>query len=165
MKSIINYNNLVLNQLQDLLSQLSPVDFINTIPLLYNSSLGKHTRHIVEFYLCFFEAQKTKHINYDARKRDMLLETDLLFVINTIERVKENLNNTQSDESLQLVCEMPDNMGVHIGTTTISRELNYLADHTVHHLALIKIGINLLQPQIEVAENFGIAASTINSRK
>lgn len=165
MKPIIAYNTVVLNQLQDLLTQLSPVDYTNVIPLLYNSSLGKHTRHIVEFYLCFFAAETSGCINYDARKRDLRLETDLLFVIDTIDKVKLNLENTTADANWEIVCEMPDNIGFHKGITTASRELNYLADHTVHHLALIKIGINLLQPQMKIADNFGVAASTINSRK
>lgn len=165
MKSIISYNISVLDQLKDLLALLDPFEYSVAIPMLYNSSLGKHTRHIIEFYICFFEAQKTGLINYDARKRDLKLETDVAFVIDTIEHVKLNLTKISSDTQWEVTSEMPHNMGFHTGITTLSRELNYLADHTVHHLALIKIGTNLMNPQIELADNFGVAASTINYQK
>jgi hypothetical protein len=165
MKSIISYNISVLDQLKDLLSKIYPVEYTLAIPLLYNSSLGKHTRHIIEFYICFFEAQKSGLINYDARKRDLKLETDVDFVIDTIEYIKLNLTKISSDAQWQVTSEMPHDMGFHTGVTTLSRELNYLADHTVHHLALIKIGTNLLNPQIKLADNFGVAASTINYQK
>jgi len=165
MKAIINYNLQVLDQLKELLVQLDNEAFTASIHLLYNSSLGKHTRHIIEFYISFFAAFQTQSVDYDKRKRDYKLENDLFFVIENIILIKEQLKKIVGDSTWQITSEMQDNLGTHKGSTTCSRELNYLADHTVHHLALLKIGINLLQPDLVLDENFGVAASTINSRK
>lgn len=45
--------------------------------------------------------------------------------------------------------------------STLLRELLYVMDHSIHHMALIKIGINVNFPQIHLNENFGIFSSTI----
>jgi len=45
--------------------------------------------------------------------------------------------------------------------TTFNRELLYAIEHTVHHMAIIKIGMLLNYPNVTVPENFGVAESTI----
>src|SRR5215467_1362582 len=36
---------------------------------------GGHMRHILEFYQCFLHGLEGAHIDYDARRRDLTLET------------------------------------------------------------------------------------------
>ena len=45
--------------------------------------------------------------------------------------------------------------------STVGRELLYNLEHCIHHLALIKIGLKLVAPQIELPTHFGFARSTI----
>ena len=47
--------------------------------------------------------------------------------------------------------------------TNYYRELAYNMEHTVHHMAMIRIGINELS-SVAVDESFGIASSTIKYR-
>ncbi|KPM32074.1 Hypothetical protein I595_1723 [Croceitalea dokdonensis DOKDO 023] len=49
--------------------------------------------------------------------------------------------------------------------STFFRELLYNIEHLVHHLAIIKIGIQSLESKVEISDDFGIAASTIRNRK
>jgi len=48
--------------------------------------------------------------------------------------------------------------------TNYYRELIYNLEHTIHHMALIKVGINEVSC-IAVPEGFGIATSTIKFRR
>jgi hypothetical protein len=49
--------------------------------------------------------------------------------------------------------------------TSYARELVYLTEHSIHHFALIKIGLQQLNPDLILDENFGYAASTIKYKE
>ena len=48
--------------------------------------------------------------------------------------------------------------------TNYHREIAYNLEHTIHHMALIKVGICELS-DIRVPEGFGVATSTMKYRK
>lgn len=37
----------------------------------------------------------------------------------------------------------------------------YNIEHTIHHLALIKVGLKLVYPDLDLPNHFGVAPSTI----
>lgn len=162
---IKNYNKKVLNQLLNLLDKIDNSDYSVTIPLLYESTIGKHCRHILEFYQCFLKSDLVGELNYDLRERNMRLETDVLFAKELIDEICIALMDKNHDFELEISSELPEGKGFHKAQTTIGRELGYLADHTVHHLAIVKIGLALIRPEVGIEPTFGIAASTINNQK
>ena len=48
--------------------------------------------------------------------------------------------------------------------STLERELVYNIEHAVHHMAMIKIGLRQIAPEILIDKNFGVAQSTVNNR-
>ena len=52
-----------------------------------------------------------------------------------------------------------------ISNSSVMREVVYTLDHTVHHLAIIKIAIQVELNHIELDQNMGIAPSTLRNTK
>lgn len=152
--------------LHDALGYLNAINqalYTQPIALLSGSTIGQHTRHFVEFFLCLLEQSKDQGaINYDLRRRDIQIETDPAFTAVLIQRIIGQLDdipwhqNTQIEACYNL--HQSQNIVLH---TSLERELMYNVEHTIHHLALVKIGLRLVAPDIEVPEHFGVAVSTI----
>lgn len=153
-----------LQQLIDLLLQLDPGTYAQPLPVLSGSSLSVHVRHIAEFYLCLFQGLQKGQVDYDARKRNPLLEADNLFAIQTLEGIVSSVERVQEDKILHLKATYMAE-GPLLVQTTLYRELIYNLEHCIHHLATIRIGVNALTNQYAIPQNFGVAPSTIQHRQ
>jgi hypothetical protein len=130
--------------------------FIKPLALLGNSTIGKHFRHVIEFYQCLLEGVALGEINYDARIRNLRLEEDLSFVIDTLNYIQERLDHLENDSLMLRVAE-----GTVLLPTTIERELAYNTEHCIHHLAIIRMGIKAHFSEIELVSEMGYAYSTL----
>lgn len=149
-----------LNELSELLSQLSNQDYVSSCSLLSNATIGEHTRHIVEMFQCLNSHYDLGIVNYDARKRDRMIETDLNFAKTAIENCLNELD--KPNKTIHLVQTIGGNkMNIE---SNYNRELLYNLEHCIHHQALIKVAV-LQNKTIEISENFGVAPSTIEYRK
>tara|TARA_R110000796_G_scaffold183498_2_gene300019 strand:- start:97992 stop:98498 length:507 start_codon:yes stop_codon:yes gene_type:complete len=163
MYSITNQH---LNQLNDLIHKLSDEQFSKPITALKGSSIGSHVRHVIEFFDCLCDALETGELNYDLRKRDLDMEKSTVKCIETISRISKNLNQFDSDFPLKLNADYSIlNKSEQVTLdTTFYRELLYNVEHTVHHLAIIRIGVASVSPLIELEEHLGVAASTLRNK-
>jgi len=154
-------------QLKGILSQISDAQLSRKLPVLNNSTIGMHIRHILEFYSCLIEARTSKIVDYDARKRDIELETRARKCIDIIDDILDFVMKDPEDFSIKLKANysVKKEEDPIILNTTFSRELLYNIEHTVHHMAIIKIGIkDLNDSNIHIDENFGVAVSTIRNK-
>ncbi|MFV5693341.1 DinB family protein [Flavobacterium sp. LT1R49] len=148
-----------LNELIDLLNQLSNKDYSNPCTELSNASIGEHTRHIIEMFQCLENQYDLGIVNYDKRARNILIQTDVNYAIHHILEIKNNLEKENKNIDLQ---QMIDGEEIRI-QSNYYRELLYNLEHCIHHQALIKVAI-LKCENITVDENFGVARSTIEYR-
>lgn len=160
---LIHHNVQKLNEINHLLEKL-PSD-LYSLPkeLLSNSTVGEHIRHILEFYTCLVSGTQKGNICYDDRKRDRLIETDISYAMNTIAYLILFLGNIKCDQSLSTEVNYstaPEEKSA--VQSSLYRELAYVLDHAVHHLAIIKIGLH--GDDIQMDSNFGLAPSTIRFR-
>ena len=157
-------HSIVLNQLKDLLSKLSPEQLSHKGNLLYNASIGEHIRHIIEFYRCCIFYSKKGIVNYDLRQREKLLENDPLACIAAIEQIQNHLEKGSiQNVSLQLKLEcISDPNGV---PTNLERELIFCLDHCIHHQGIIKIGLKEMGLDSLIGKDFGVAFSTQTYRE
>lgn len=164
MQALISYNIEVLEKVDDLLEQLTADEFTEKQGLLFGSSIGQHIRHILEFYECLLGNLNIGAFSYDHRKRDLLLETQLTEARGSVERSRNSLSKLDEDKALRMESELPGEANNSEQSTTLKRELAYLADHGVHHLAMVRIALEQTLPHITFPEQLGVAASTRNHR-
>ena len=153
----------IIDQLIDLLNDIESVVYKDALQPLHFSSVGQHVRHITEFYLCALKGYESGIVNYDARERNLLIEIDKDFTVKILENVKIQLSTLNLDQNLILKSKFGGEEILEI-PSSFFRELMYLIEHTIHHLAIIKIGLNEVHPDIEIPKNFGVAHSTIRYR-
>ncbi|WP_337042208.1 DinB family protein [Emticicia sp. 17c] len=155
----------VIKQLTDLLEQLPPQSYAKALSILNGSSIGQHCRHIIEFYECLLKGYQSGIIDYDARQRNFLTENDVYFALDMLKNISQTIEDI-ADVSMPLLLAVnynPDRR-VHIPTSFI-REMAYLIEHSIHHFALIRIGLQENFKEVEIPENFGVAYSTIQHRQ
>lgn len=154
----------IITQLTDLLNDIDSVVYKDALRPLHYSTTGQHVRHITEFYLCLLKGYQSGVVDYDARERNLLIEINKTFTIETLEKVIDDLQTSKADKPLVLKSSFGGDETVEI-STSFFRELTYLIEHTIHHLAIIKIGLNEVYPEIQIPKNFGVAHSTIRFKE
>lgn len=144
------------------LQQIDTTAYSTSIPLLSNSTIGQHTRHFIEFFQCLLQQVPKGNIDYDKRVRNKQIETNPLVAIQAINAIIANLPNEIAEQALILESDY----GIECSncvqvSTNFPRELMYNIEHTIHHLAIIKIGLLILAPDIALPQHFGVAPSTV----
>ncbi|MCX7744464.1 MAG: DinB family protein [Flavobacteriales bacterium] len=148
------------------LQQIEAENYRQPLLVFNGSSLGEHTRHILEFYQCLFSQQEQHFINYDRRERSRSLQQEPEIAIHVIHQILNMLDSVDLNKQLQLVVaydtqnDATDNM-----PTNLKREITYCLEHAIHHMALIKIGVLTNFPHIVLSDDFGIAPSTIKHQQ
>lgn len=151
--------NKSLNELISLLGQLTDCEYAKPCAALSNSSIGEHTRHIVEMFQCLENNYELAVVNYDDRPRNALIQTDTAFAVLQIQLVKKALDKENKELELEQII---DKEQLRIKSNYF-RELLYNLEHCIHHQALIKVAI-LQMESITINDDFGVARSTIEYR-
>jgi hypothetical protein len=150
-------------QLSTTLELLTDAQYVYAGKILSNATIGQHVRHIIEMFICLEEGYTNGKVNYENRKRDSRIETQKDFAISLLHSVYEGLNKENKNIILEAVFS-DDAADLINFDTNYYREIAYNLEHTIHHMALIKVGIREVS-DIELPEGFGIASSTIKYRK
>jgi len=150
-----------LKSLKDLLVLLTDEQYSYKNVFLGNASIGGHSRHIIELLKCAAEGYKSGTVDYLNRVRNLLLEEDRHIAIRELENLQ--LQIRKKDKEMKLIVEGDQSTGVNAVTTTYFREIVYNTEHTIHHLALIRVALREMKLDI-VGDDFGIAYSTLKYR-
>lgn len=154
-----------LNEIKRVLFQLNNEQYSYPSKTLFGATIGQHIRHILEFYQSVLNGLDTKIVNYDNRKRNLLIETDKDFAIEIIENIISHLSLDILDESIVLEGNFCAEEGKQTQiSTSISRELAYCLEHSIHHQALIKVGLLEVNCLSFIDDTFGLAPATIRFR-
>lgn len=156
----------ILDQLTDMVSQITEPDFCKPVDTLGGSTIGQHLRHTLEFFICLENGFEIGVINYDKRAHDKLIETDKFIALTVLNKINEFIKEHRNDKTLRLEAayDLDKEVFVTIETNYL-RELVYNIEHAVHHMAIMKIGIRETAPYIKLQHDFGIAASTIRHQQ
>ncbi|MCR9276809.1 MAG: hypothetical protein NXH85_02450 [Pseudomonadaceae bacterium] len=146
-------NLVCLGELTDLLAAIDDATYCSISPLV-DGSMGTHVRHLLEFYQIFLDEWDSGNVCYVHRERCMELQTSVDAAHTRALEICSNLQRVHVDMPLRVA-----HFGGAISQSCTTRELSYLLDHTVHHLALINVHARLAD--IPLPEQFGFSASTV----
>ena len=178
--SFISANCHLLEQLSGALSRLSVDSYSLHRKKIFDSSVGGHTRHIIDHYENFLASLFGQYpvaanetpvllerpmINYDRRLRERQIEVDPAVAIARIAQIMDILARVPRDNvEVDIILQIDFAPEAALQASTLARELSFLHSHSVHHLAIISyifkaIGID------DLPQDFGIAPSTITFRQ
>jgi uncharacterized damage-inducible protein DinB len=166
MRGLADALDTVLHQGKDLLERLNQEEFSASHPMGNGASIGAHYRHCLDHFGQLFAGLDTGVIDYDARTRDRLLETDRLAALAATEALRaaaKDLRELSSEDPLEVRCGVSyDPEETASAFSTLGREIMFCISHAIHHYALI--AILLRAAQRAVPEGFGVAPSTMHYR-
>ena len=152
----------LIDQIVDTIQIIPPADFGKPMEIFNGSTLGKHFRHIHDFFSCLVEQCHQESLDYAHRLRDPDLESQKDVALSAFRALKPRLAELDEDRSISVYADFQLEEGKRPRVnTTFGRELMYGYDHAVHHLAIVKIGLKSLDPTLPIHDELGVAASTI----
>lgn len=122
-------------------------------------SIGGHFRHNLDFVANLLNGISEGKIDYEVRERDILVETEKRYAVEKYIAAIRRIVSIPSDSINRGVLIRSEIKMDCWHTSSVSRELEFVLSHTVHHHALIKE--KLVSFGVEVSKNFGVAPSTL----
>jgi len=150
-------------QLSETLNQLSNEEYKRSSKIIMNATIGQHVRHIIELFQCLDKGYDTGLVNYEKRKRDYRIETEKDIAISLLKEIYRNIEKPNKAITLEAE-DYCDEVQVVSIPSNYYRELAYNLEHTIHHMALIRVGVNEVS-SVVLPEEFGVAYSTIKYRQ
>lgn len=141
-----------IEDLLTILRQLSPAQYCTQDK---HSSIGGHMRHILEFMQTLHNGLTAGFVDYELRERNVLFETDPIATEECLRFLAQGLCHAlmQSPEPHLLTLHETPYVGAEkiALTTSLEREILFIIQHGIHHLAVIKM--------LAAAQNIALDAS------
>lgn len=149
-----------IERIKSILDILDDNQYQKTIPILSHSTIGKHIRHIYEFYLAAIKPQEGL-VCFDDRVRDTNVETNKTFAKTVFDKLLQDLELIIRDMPIVLKAnyELAEPQHLYF-SSSIARELAYALEHSIHHQAMIKVGLEFLGNDLSLVKNFGVSKAT-----
>lgn len=153
----------VVQQIHHVLEQLEPHEYRRQLPEFEGSTLGQHFRHILEFFQCLEQGVHSGVVDYAARQRNLLYEDNPGVAASAFESFAEALPYLDVLGHIDVQAEFGGQERPSY-TSTVGREMMFVYDHAIHHLAIIKIGLVCHFPHVQADKDLGVSPSTIKAR-
>jgi len=156
-------SRLIFNEIGELLSRMNDGQYTKELSLLGGSSIGKHVRHIYDFYNSVVKSIEKGELDYADRDRDQNIERYTHNAALNFMMLSKLIGSLDEDTLIDVVTEFDtqDSTVRQRVSSSIGRELMYAYDHAIHHLAIVKMGIQSNFPEFEMSAEIGVAPSTI----
>ena len=157
----------VLDQGLILLETADDAAYTAKLPKASNASVGTHYRHCLDHFSSLLNGLPEGIIDYDARKRDPLLETDRTTaseMTKFLKREVEKLDEACLNNPLRIRCKVSyASDEIPVLHSRVDREVMFCISHAIHHYALIGMMCRFLE--VSLPEGFGVAPSTVKHRR
>ncbi|MBV6439283.1 MAG: hypothetical protein DYG98_24100 [Haliscomenobacteraceae bacterium CHB4] len=153
----------VVHQINHVLDQLEPHEYRCQLPEFEGSTLGQHFRHILEFFQCLEKGVHNGTVDYAGRERNLLYEDNPGLTASAFQSFAEALPLLDISHVVDVRAEF-GGLERPSYSSTVGRELMFVYDHAIHHLAIIKIGLLCHFPHVQADKDLGVSPSTIKAR-
>ena len=152
----------LIDQIIEIIDVVPTTSYADPLEVFGGSTYGKHFRHIYDFFNCLVEQCGCQKVDYALRMRNEAIETSQETAISHFSEIKKTMADLCEEAPLEVYADFAMINGERPKVqTSIGREIMYAYDHAVHHLAIVKIGLRTQFPDLEINNNIGVAASTI----
>lgn len=152
----------IFGKLADSLEQLSDSQYNTPCKNLSKATIGQHVRHIIDLFQCLQSGYEASLVNYEKRKRDVCIETDKSLATLRLQEILINLKSVNKE--LNIEAALGSETDFIVVSSNYFRELLYNIEHTIHHMALIRVGI-YEATDLTLPESYGVAPSTLQYRE
>jgi hypothetical protein len=114
-------------------------------------------------FQCLDAGYPTGEVDYEKRKRDKQIETDKDFATGILKEISRQISRKNKTLYLLTYYDELQAEPERIATNYF-REIAYNLEHTIHHMALIRVGLRELG-NLPVDDSYGVASSTLKYRK
>jgi hypothetical protein len=151
----------LLHQGRDLIASLSSEDYACASEAEIWASPGAHLRHVIDYFDRLLTGIDACCIDYTARQRCVEVEHSRVAALRELDRCIESLTKLEDRDERCAVEVRSDEDEPYVGST-LARELRFVASHTVHHFALIRL--TLARRGIATPRDLGVSPSTLAHR-
>ena len=159
---LLDANRAVLTQCSDFI-QFLPEGYYQQKPDHVAFGVNRHMRHIVDHYHAVKIGIEVGCIDYNFRQRGALMETDVAACNEQLDNLQKWLSELLADgqipNSIKVISEVNFSETESLKLqSTLCRELLYVLNHSVHHLAYMALIAK--HWGLDVPENLGVAPAT-----
>lgn len=133
---------------------------------LVEATIGQHVRHCLDHFAALARGLDAGRIDYDARQRNTALERDAVAAAGVANDLAAALPALLADVATDTPVLVRAAAATHGAVpwlaSTLGRELQFVASHTVHHLAMMAAVCR--RRGIGLPDAFGVAPSTLRHR-
>ena len=153
----------ILEQGEELLTNVSLKAFREKFPQANNASIGGHYRHCLDHFISLLRGLERDEIDYDKRDRDPHVENHPRIALDLTRRIRKELAAIPP-EKLKYPIAARGEVSYVAGApptaySSMGRELAYATTHAIHHYALISMMARMMG--MHLPDRFGIAPSTV----
>ncbi len=162
MERLLGFNQQVLDQALSVVGGHAMQGAPHSAPA-FAGPVGAHLRHVVEHYEALVNGLTLGVVDYDGRPRDRQLETHPTLARDRLLGLRQVLGQWTPD-MLDRPVQVLGQGGItgdfdFCVTSSVGRELAFLASHAVHHFALL--AEHLQRHGVPVPAHFGKAPATV----
>ncbi len=164
MKLLLDSLTLSLSQISAILEQLQLLSKDKRNYLYQDLNIGNHVRHVIDHCIAVKDGISSGRIDYNNRNRGTHIESKSQQALNALNEFAKWVNNCEqncTDKEMliksEIDCLQTRNQEF---KSSLSRELLYLINHTIHHAA--HIGLICKHQEVEIPLHTGMAPCTMS---
>ena len=152
----------IMVQLSNAINHLSDEEYGHPSNLLSGASIGQHSGHIIGFFQVLDQGYGNGIVNYDLYTRDTVIENNRETARQLIQQYTTKCQ--KPDKALVVEIITTGNCELEYLGSSYYRELGYLLEHSIHHMAFIRIAMMEISTA-KLPEEFGFAPVTTLHKK